>query len=324
LQIRKKYPQAKLILLTDRNIAEGIRPFKLFDEFWITESGNIFSVLKDTSRFLFKTWKMKNLWVADLEVYSKLTTVFALMTFALNRFGFYLGPVFFRKYLNTHNILFDRKGFLEDNYWHMAEAITGEHAKMQPIYQANSVSGGSKQFIALNNTCSDLAPQRKLPDQTFIKLCEWVLENTSYDLALLGAASDKEYNDRIVEGSESISRQKTRVFNFAGAKDFESYYHFLAVECKALVTIDSGPLHMARALGLPTLSIWGPTNPANYLKIFPGEEKHLYHYQQAHCSPCVHYHRQLPCGGNNFCMKDIETKQLTEKIKILLRYSEVC
>ena len=35
------------------------------------------------------------------------------MTLARNRFGFYLSPVPFRKYLNTHSVVFDQDAFLD-------------------------------------------------------------------------------------------------------------------------------------------------------------------------------------------------------------------
>ena len=88
-----------------------------------------------------------------------------------------------------------------------------------------------------------------------------------------------------------------------------------------MVTIDSGPLHIARKLGLPTVSVWGPTDPGNLLKVQEGEEnRHQYEYLQVHCSPCVHHHEKLPCGGYNFCMKNISAQSIIDKIQIVLEH----
>jgi ADP-heptose:LPS heptosyltransferase len=316
--IKQKYPYAKLILLTDINIANGIIPFHLFDEVWTIQSSNIFSVGKSALQYLFRSWRLKRLWIIDLEVYSKLTTVYALLTAAQNRFGFYLSPVFFRKHLNTHNILFNRQTYLEDNYNYMASVITKElysSSNHLPVRKKDV----SKPFIALNNTCSGLAWVRKLPDDLFLQICNWILENTSYCLALLGAPEDKKNNSLFIEASPQLAASTSRIENIAGKFDFPSYYRFLTEECVCIVSIDSAPLHIAKKLGVPTVSIWGPTNPANYLKINPVEQnKHLFHYLNVPCSPCIHYHKILPCGGNNTCMKNIEATSITEKIKSLL------
>jgi ADP-heptose:LPS heptosyltransferase len=320
LAMRKKYPDAKFILLTERNIAEGIAPFQLFDEIWTTPDEDFWGTCRQSVGLLFKTWKLKKLWVIDLEVYSKLTTVYALLTLAQNRFGFFLGPVFFRKYLNTHNVFFNREDYLEDNYLAMAKAVTGseEYAGFVRTQRANE---SSKPYIILNNTCSDLALVRKLPEKTFSDVCQWILENTTYSVAIAGAPKDKEEINRFIELYPELNKQKERISNIAGSMNFAAYYRFLEEKGVCLVTIDSGPLHIARKLGLPTVSVWGPTDPANYLKVEEGQEcRHQYEYLHVHCSPCVHHYSKLPCGGYNFCMKNISSQHIIEKLQIVLEH----
>jgi ADP-heptose:LPS heptosyltransferase len=336
IALRRRFPQARLILLTDANIAAGIGPFGLFDEIHATNTDHLFSTVVKMIRFFGKTWTWRRLWVVDLEVYSKLTTVLAVLTLARNRFGFYLRPVSFRKYLNTHNIPFDQSAYLGKNYETMAREMGGGRPepgdggewpetgndRLEP-----SLAGGSRRmdewdrpYIILNNTCSGLAAARRLPDETFAAVCQWILEHTSYRLALLGGQGDREDINQFIAARPALSGQRGRILNFAGATEgFEEYYHFLREAGSFLVTIDSGPLHMARRLGLPTISIWGPTDPANYLSVPPEEkDRHLIQYLSVPCSPCVHRHATLPCGGNNICMKNIPVAAITDKIRQML------
>jgi ADP-heptose:LPS heptosyltransferase len=331
-ELRQRYPGTRFILLTDANIAAGIAPFGLFDEIIAVETNKIGSTFAQMARFLLRSWRWRGLWVVDLEVYSKLTTVLALLTLARNRYGFYLPPVPFRKYLNTHNIAFDQSAFLGDNYRYMAGEMGGagwvevagrmgeERGRMATPFSAPREGERDKPYIILNNTCSGLANVRKLPDDTFAEICRWVLDHTSYRLALLGAPEDKEPISRFIWNDPVLFAKKDRVLNFAGAAgDFESYYRFLREKGVCLVTIDSGPLHIARKLGLPTISIWGPTNPANYLNVQPHEKhRHLSYYLGTPCSPCVHRHETLPCGGNNICMKNIPATAIIAKIEEVL------
>ena len=318
--MRRRYPEARFILLTDANIAAGIAPFGLFDEIYPIDTENMASTFAGVSTFLLRSWRWRHLWVIDLEVYSKLTTVFALLTLARNRFGFYLSAVPFRKYLNTHNIIFDQSLFLEDNYLYMARQVTGSGLCL-PVAVSRPAEL-DKPYIILNNTCSGLAYVRKLPDRVFGEVCQWILEHTDYDVALLGMPDDKEAIDSFVGSHPGLQGRKNRIVNFAGqAEGFDAYYQFLREKGVCLVTIDSGPLHIARKLGLPTVSVWGPTDPDNYLKI--GEEekgRHLSYYLKAPCSPCVHHYETLPCGGNNFCMKNIPAAGIIGKIQELLRH----
>jgi ADP-heptose:LPS heptosyltransferase len=318
--MRLKYPDTRFILLTDINIANGIEPFQVFDEIWPIDTSSLSITISTSLKYIVRSWRLKNLWVADLEVYSKLTTVYALLTMAQNRFGFHLKPVFFRKYLNTHNIPFKQTACLEDNYYHMAQAITNTDALPlpEPVHVVRT-GEWQKPYIILNNTCSSLAPVRKLPDETLAAICKWILAHTQYRVAFLGTGNDKSGIDQFIDQYLPDPKEKGKLFNIAGALDFEAYYSFIADKGACMVTIDSGPLHIARKLGLPTVSIWGPTNPDSYIKIRAGQEKrHLVLYNYVACSPCVHHHEQLPCGGNNFCMKEIAAESIIEKISRLL------
>ncbi|HEY4061111.1 MAG TPA: glycosyltransferase family 9 protein [Puia sp.] len=335
--LRQRYPNTRFILLTDANIAAGIAPFGLFDEVIAMPTDRMGATLTGMARHLVRSWGWRGLWVIDLEVYSKLTTVLALLTLARNRYGFYLSPVPFRKYLNTHNIPFSLSAFLEENYNFMARQVGGEAMAAVPtmeptagktmeqaaagLFSEPRVGELRKPYILLNNTCSGLADVRRLPDQTFSEICRWILDHTTYDLALLGAPGDKEDIDRFIWNAPDLYNKKDRILNFAGmAADFESYYRFLREKGVCLITIDSGPLHIARKLGLPTLSLWGPTDPANYLNVQPQERhRHLSYYLEVSCSPCVHRQETLPCGGDNICMKNIQAGAIIGKIEELLQ-----
>jgi|HubBroStandDraft_1064217.scaffolds.fasta_scaffold46693_2 ADP-heptose:LPS heptosyltransferase len=316
--IRVRFPGTKLILLTENNIADGIAPFQLFDEICAINTEKLWLTSWGVIRFLLRTWRWRRLWVIDLEVYSKLTTVLALLTLARNRVGFYLSYVPFRRFLNTHNITFNQSVYLEDNYRYMARQLTG--GALPVFVPAVRQAELNKPYILLNNTCSGLADVRKLPDGIFSAIVQWILEHTDYSVALLGMPDDRDAINQLISGP-GLQGQRERILNYAGmAEDFSAYYSFLRDKGVCLVTIDSGPLHIARKLGLPTVSVWGPTHPDNYLRIGPDEEeRHLYCYLRSPCSPCVHHYETLPCGGNNFCMKNIPAAAIIGKLQELLQ-----
>jgi lipopolysaccharide heptosyltransferase I len=55
------------------------------------------------------------------------------------------------------------------------------------------------------------------------------------------------------------------------------------------VGVDSGPLHLAAALGTPAIGLYGPKHPLTYGPYWPGGETLVADYP---CSPCLH--RQCP------------------------------
>jgi len=66
-------------------------------------------------------------------------------------------------------------------------------------------------------------------------------------------------------------------------------------------SIDTGLLHIARLLGVPSTSFWGPTDPATLLMPVPDLDEAV-NYRRIACSPCVHITEIPPCGGRNLCM----------------------
>ena len=57
--------------------------------------------------------------------------------------------------------------------------------------------------------------------------------------------------------------------------------------CDVVVAADTGPLHLAAALGVPTVGLYGPKDPAIYGP-WNGKtgEKAITVWKHVHCSPC--------------------------------------
>ena len=73
-----------------------------------------------------------------------------------------------------------------------------------------------------------------------------------------------------VQGSESerglgelIAKEAPGAVDLCGKLDLPAMGGFIS-RCSAFVSNDSGPMHMARALGVPTLAIFGSTDPAMF------------------------------------------------------------
>jgi len=76
-----------------------------------------------------------------------------------------------------------------------------------------------------------------------------------------------------------------------------------------LVCCDSGPLHLAAALGVPTVSIFGPTDPKRNGAYGPGHEAVV---QILSCSFC--WKRTCPLGTGE-CMKQVDADAVFDTIR---------
>ena len=311
--LKVKYPNAKLLLMCGPGVKDGAELLRLFDEIWVIDDKTFGSLLVSSLSSLWKCWTKKKLWVVDLEVYSKLTTIFSLWTCAINRFGFIMKSVGFRFKLNTHNVYFNQFSLVEKNYQRIVHAMGCHDIIPFHLQSANKREVENLHTLAINNTCSELSPERKMPNRQLAEVLQWFLDHTSYRLVLLGGPVDKDNNEEVLKDYfPNVSSD--RLENLAGKISFEEYFIMLHKECRMLLTIDSGPLHIARLLGVPTLSLWGPTNPDARIEI---NELNRAIYLAVPCSPCAHQVTELPCHGNNFCIKNISIEQLTTEYALL-------
>lgn len=86
----------------------------------------------------------------------------------------------------------------------------------------------------------------------------------------------------------------------------------LLEQCHAVVTNDSAPLHIARGLGIPTLGLFGSTDPG----LFMLEGVDVLRKELA-CSPCSVYGRQRCPEGHFRCMKELEVEWVWKKLQKL-------
>ncbi|MEI8290497.1 MAG: glycosyltransferase family 9 protein [Verrucomicrobiota bacterium] len=90
-------------------------------------------------------------------------------------------------------------------------------------------------------------------------------------------------------------------------------------QSKLFIGIDSGLLHLAGALGIPVVGVFGPTNPDYFLPFTPLTRGVC---QTLPCSFCHHEtpikHWSSGCPHDIRCMKEISAAQLVEAAKSVL------
>ena len=74
---------------------------------------------------------------------------------------------------------------------------------------------------------------------------------------------------------------------------------------------DTGPLHLAAALGLPVVGLYGPTPPS---RNGPFTEKKEIIYHALPCSPCW---KRICKDKNNECMDSIQVEEVMKSVENL-------
>jgi lipopolysaccharide heptosyltransferase II len=84
--------------------------------------------------------------------------------------------------------------------------------------------------------------------------------------------------------------------------------------CRLVVTNDGGPLHVAVALGTPTVSLFGPVDPVMYGP-FPPSDEHVVIASKIACRPCYRGFRMNACARNVQCLDEITIDDVFKAIR---------
>ncbi len=107
-----------------------------------------------------------------------------------------------------------------------------------------------------------------------------------------------------------ISSMKGRAVNLAGKTSLMSLAA-LYQEADVVVSTDTGPMHIAAAVGTPLVAIFGSTAP---WRTGPWGDKHLVLRADLDCSPCL----KRNCPKNSECMRAISVEQVVAAVNEIL------
>jgi heptosyltransferase-2 len=124
----------------------------------------------------------------------------------------------------------------------------------------------------------------------------------------------------VVQGNDAerplgqmIAASAPGAVDVCGKLDLRALGGFIS-RCTAFVANDSGPMHIARALGVPTLAFFGSTDPAMF--DFAGHEVM---FAGVECSPCSFFGRRRCPRGHFRCMLDLDEERAWGALAPLLR-----
>jgi len=307
LALKRKYPKLRLNLVTTIPIKHFAEILGLFDEIIVIREDSGLHLVIDSLRAIARLWRAKAL--VDLEIHSRLSSVFTLLTCARNRIGIYTDVSFWRKSLYTHLLFYNKYApvyALYDQIVRLAGAdpVDFESAKNEFASKIQrdpkAISTPDKVDIGIAPGCSDLGKERMLTAgqwlQVLQKRCS-VQKNGVFHF--IGSHQDKALAGAIISQLQALFPE-IECHNRCGGTSLRDAIKLIN-QLDVLYCIDSGLIHFARLLGVKTISFWGPTDPSMRLR----PDSHVQaetHYAALSCSPCVHIVSEAPCYGNNICM----------------------
>lgn len=141
----------------------------------------------------------------------------------------------------------------------------------------------------------------------FVEVVDQLSDRLGVRCVLMGGPNETERCDRIANGCRNSP------VNLCGRTSIRMLIALIE-RAAAVLCHDSGPMHLAAALGRPMTAICGPTNPD---RTGPYGRLEAVLRSDLPCSPC--YLRRLSqCRFDHRCMTDIDAGQVTARVQVNL------
>lgn len=145
--------------------------------------------------------------------------------------------------------------------------------------------------------------KRWLPDR-FAAAGDELAENLNAQVVLFGGKDDRETAEKVRASS------RTDMLNLAGQSTLTETVYLLS-QCRLVISNDSGLMHVAAALNIPTVAVFGSTNPQT---TSPSGSRTAIVRKETSCSPCL----KKVCPTDFRCMTDVTVNDVVDAAKSLI------
>ena len=313
--IRNTFPQARISILVKPWVADIYRLSPLVDEILLYESSGIHAGISGKLR-LSKELKARQFDMAILLQNAIEAAIIARLSCIPVRAGYSTdarGCLLSHPVVRTQAI---RK--IHQSYYYLAMVQSlgcgdpgeGPFLRLTATDETAAIRFLEDQGIDKSQLLVGMAPgatygpaKKWFPDR-FGALAEMLRKELGVTTMLFGSASDRETTLNVQKYS------KYSLLDLAGKTDLRTAVALMA-RCTLFISNDSGLMHVAGALNIPNIAIFGSTNPVT---TSPIGEKNTIIYSRTDCSPCL----RETCPTDFHCMESISTMEVYNHAKHII------
>jgi len=148
-------------------------------------------------------------------------------------------------------------------------------------------------------------PAKRWFPERFAAVADRLMNDFSAQALLFGSSADRKSTDAVQHNATH------QLISLAGKTNLKETIALIA-RCNLFISNDSGLMHVAGALNIPTVAIFGSTNP---ITTSPAGDKSVVIYKEASCSPCL----KETCPTDFRCMEVVTVEEVYETAKSLLK-----
>jgi len=176
----------------------------------------------------------------------------------------------------------------------------------EPLIRLKGVHGETAKLIGVSPGAAFGSAKRWLPER-FAEAAAVLASQLGAEIVLFGSRDERALCEQV---REEIAGRGHDAKNYAGETSLEEFIR-LASKCMVFLTNDSGAMHIASALGVPTVTVFGATN---HVTTGPTGPLARIVRHDVECSPCL----LRECPIDHRCMTAVSAAEVTETaLKVL-------
>lgn len=199
-----------------------------------------------------------------------------------------------------------------DEYLFLLEQYTGKNITIRTVKLSPPSTEKNNARLLVNFNSE--AESRRMPvdkGRAIINLLTSTF--TGVTLTFIGAPKEAVFVDELIAGADN----RERIENFAGKTNLSGLAALMASSA-AILTTDSGPAHLANAVGTPTVVLFGAGNEHNTAP-YNKQNLTLLRAGKLYCEPCVKNTCKL--YGIPKCMQLLDELQMINALTVYLPHA---
>jgi lipopolysaccharide heptosyltransferase II len=295
-QLSTIYPDAKIEVLAERRNAEVFCWSPVVSKIW----------LYDKPLSFLKLFQQRYDLIIDTEQWYRLSAVVGRLLRPSRLIGFATNE---RSRLLTDPCPYDSGKYEGLMFLSLLAPLTN-NAAVSPIEFSKSLQLPQSKFISEKPYVVILpgasVAEKQWPAERFAEVARYC-EEKGFDVVVVGGGSDKALG-RIV--ADSLSQ----CFNLTGKTSLTEAAAIIS-GTQLVIGGDSGLLHAAQCQGIPTVSLFGPSNPDKW------SHKaccHIVVSADCGCAPCSQFGTIPKCSHDYQCMRNISVVMVIDAVGRLI------
>ncbi|MDD5584295.1 MAG: lipopolysaccharide heptosyltransferase II [Candidatus Omnitrophica bacterium] len=197
----------------------------------------------------------------------------------------------------TLDILRSMDVAVTDNAPYFPIQQASEH-KVEEILARHGVHK-KEEFIVVHPCAS--CPSKRWPQEYFAELVKILRTETRLKVVIIASGEEKKFGDTILETNEVVDLRGMLSISEIGS---------LLKRAALFISNDSGPVHIAAALHIPVISIFGRNDPGlSPQRWRPLGETSFYFHKKVGCSVCLAHN----CTKGFLCLRAITPQEVAQK-----------